>query len=122
MRVKKIPAILDLSAISLLFITVLCIAGFTATAQQPKFAGLSPEAAAREMILPPGFKATLFAGEPDVMQPIAFAIDDRGRLWVAEGYTYPNRAKEGEGRDRSSCSRTRMATANSIAARCSWRS
>jgi putative membrane-bound dehydrogenase-like protein len=71
-----------------------------ATAQQPKFAGLSPEAAAREMILPPGFQATLFAGEPDVQQPIAFAIDDRGRLWVAEAYTYPNRAKEGEGRDR----------------------
>ena len=71
-----------------------------ATAQQPRFAGLSPEAAAREMILPPGFKATLFAGEPDVQQPIAFAIDDRGRLWVAEAYTYPNRAKEGEGRDR----------------------
>src|SRR5215471_10084311 len=65
-----------------------------------KFAGLSPEAAAREMSLPPGFKATLFAGEPNVKQPIAFAIDHRGRLWVAEGYTYPVRAKEGEGRDR----------------------
>jgi putative membrane-bound dehydrogenase-like protein len=69
-------------------------------AHQPKFAGLSGEAAAREMVLPPGFQATLFAGEPDVQQPIAFAIDDRGRLWVAEAYTYPNRAKEGEGRDR----------------------
>ncbi|HZV35819.1 MAG TPA: hypothetical protein VFB72_14685, partial [Verrucomicrobiae bacterium] len=50
-----------------------------------KFAGLSPEQAAKEMTLPPGFKATLFAGEPDVAQPIAFCIDDRGRLWVAEG-------------------------------------
>jgi putative membrane-bound dehydrogenase-like protein len=65
-----------------------------------KFAGLSPEDAAKEMTLPPGFKATLFAGEPDVMQPIAFAIDDRGRLWVAEAYTYPIRAPEGQGRDR----------------------
>src|SRR6266542_6495930 len=65
-----------------------------------KFAGLSPENAAKEMTLPPGFKATLFAGEPDVKQPIAFAIDDRGRLWVAEAYTYPIRAKEGEGKDR----------------------
>ena len=65
-----------------------------------KFAGLSPEQAVKEMSLPPGFKATLFAGEPDVKQPIAFAIDDRGRLWVAEAYTYPIRAKEGEGRDR----------------------
>ncbi len=68
-----------------------------------KFAGLPPEQAAKEMTLPPGFKATLFAGEPDVKQPIAFAIDDRGRLWVAEAYTYPIRAKEGEGKDRIIC-------------------
>ncbi|PYJ03995.1 MAG: dehydrogenase, partial [Verrucomicrobia bacterium] len=65
-----------------------------------KFAGLSPEQAAKEMTLPPGFKATLFAGEPHVKQPIAFAIDDRGRLWVAEAYTYPIRAPEGQGKDR----------------------
>ena len=31
---------------------------------------------------------TLFAGEPDVQQPIAFDFDDRGRLWVAENYSY----------------------------------
>ncbi|MEO6035899.1 MAG: PVC-type heme-binding CxxCH protein, partial [Verrucomicrobiota bacterium] len=64
------------------------------------YAGLSPEEAVAKMTLPPGFKATLFAGEPDVKQPIAFAIDDRGRLWVAEAYTYPKRAPEGEGKDR----------------------
>ena len=64
-----------------------------------KFAGLSPEQAVKEMTLPPGFKATLFAGEPDVQQPIAFATDDRGRLWVAEAYTYPIRAAEGQGKD-----------------------
>ncbi|HVV02195.1 MAG TPA: PVC-type heme-binding CxxCH protein, partial [Verrucomicrobiae bacterium] len=65
-----------------------------------KHAGLSPEDAAKDMTLPPGFKATLFAGEPDVKQPISFAIDDRGRLWVAEAYTYPFRAPEGKGKDR----------------------
>jgi len=65
-----------------------------------KFAGLPPEQAAREMTLPPKFSATLFAGEPDVKQPIAFALDDRGRVWVAEAYTYPQRAPEGEGKDR----------------------
>ncbi len=52
---------------------------------------LSGAEAVKAITLPPGFKATLFAGEPDVKQPIAFAIDDRGRLWVAEGYTYPKR-------------------------------
>jgi len=50
--------------------------------------------------LPPGFRATLFAGDPDVRQPIAFAIDDRGRLWVAECYSYPNWTRDGKGSDR----------------------
>ena len=65
-----------------------------------KFAGLSPADAAKEMTLPPGFKATLFAGEPDVKQPIAFCIDDRGRLWVIENYTYPIRKPGEKGDDR----------------------
>ncbi|WP_337173846.1 PVC-type heme-binding CxxCH protein [Paludisphaera sp.] len=63
-------------------------------------AGLSPEEAARAMEAPPGFKVTLYAGEPDVVQPIAFAIDDRGRLWVVESYTYPIRQPDGQGKDR----------------------
>jgi putative membrane-bound dehydrogenase-like protein len=45
--------------------------------------------AAHTMKLPEGFTATLFAAEPDVMQPIGFCIDDRRRLWVAEAYNYP---------------------------------
>ncbi len=65
-----------------------------------EFGGYSPEDAARAMTLPEGFKATAFAGEPDIRQPIGFAIDDRGRLWVAEAYTYPVRRPEGEGTDR----------------------
>ncbi len=65
-----------------------------------KFAGLTPEEAVKAMTLPPGFKVTVFAAEPDVKQPIAFCIDDRGRLWVIENYTYPQRAPEGMGTDR----------------------
>ncbi|MBM3833664.1 MAG: dehydrogenase [Verrucomicrobia bacterium] len=65
-----------------------------------KFAGLTPEDAAKAITLPPNFSAKLFAAEPNVQQPIAFAIDDRGRLWVAEGFTYPRRAPEGQGKDR----------------------
>ncbi len=41
-----------------------------------------------KMHLPPGFKATVFAAEPDVRQPIAMCWDQKGRLWVAENYTY----------------------------------
>jgi glucose/arabinose dehydrogenase len=75
-------------------------AGALPPLDEVKFAGLSPDQAAKEMTLPPGFSAKVFAAEPDVKQPIAFAIDDRGRLWVAEGYTYPKRAPEGQGKDR----------------------
>jgi putative membrane-bound dehydrogenase-like protein len=57
-------------------------------------AGLDPEAAARAMTVPEGFEVKLFAAEPDVKQPIAFCIDDRGRLWVAENYTYPNKSTQ----------------------------
>lgn len=51
---------------------------------------LSPEQAAESMIVPDGFHVTAFAGEPDVKQPVGFCFDDRGRLWVAEAYNYPN--------------------------------
>ena len=51
---------------------------------------LPPTEAARTMVVPDGFQVTLFAGEPDCQQPIGFCLDDRGRLWVAEAYNYPN--------------------------------
>lgn len=59
---------------------------------------LPPGQAPRHMILPDGFKVSLFAGEPDVEQPIGFTTDDRGRLWVGECYSYPNWAAEGHDR------------------------
>ena len=54
---------------------------------------MDPVEAASKMKLPPGFRATLFAAEPDVQNPIAMNWDARGRLWVAENYTYSERAK-----------------------------
>jgi putative membrane-bound dehydrogenase-like protein len=73
-----------------------------ATADDPK-AQAAPvpvaEAAAR-LTLPEGFRATLFAGEPDVVQPIAFTIDPKGRLWVAECHSYPEWSRDGTGHDR----------------------
>src|SRR5437762_9682787 len=68
---------------------------------RPADAPLPPKEAPGRMTLPAGFHATLFAGEPDVRQPIAFTFDDRGRLWVAECYSYPEWLKPGQpGRDR----------------------
>ncbi|MCY7349914.1 MAG: dehydrogenase [Cytophagaceae bacterium] len=63
-------------------------------------AGLSGMEAAQAMTPPTGFKITLAAAEPDIIRPISFTIDSRGRLWVVEGHTYPVPAPEGQGRDR----------------------
>jgi putative membrane-bound dehydrogenase-like protein len=56
--------------------------------QNPKDVPPTPPEALKKITVPPGFRVSLFAGEPDVQQPISMAIDDRGRLWVAECYTY----------------------------------
>ncbi len=63
-------------------------------------AGLSGTEAASVMTLPKGFTITLAASEPDVVRPICFTFDPRGRLWVVEGHTYPIPAPEGQGKDR----------------------
>ena len=64
-------------------------------------APVPPREAPLRMTVPPGFKVTLFAGEPDVKQPIAFTFDDRGRLWVVENYSYPKWHKDPkDGKDR----------------------
>jgi putative membrane-bound dehydrogenase-like protein len=62
-------------------------------------AGLTAQEAAAAMTVPEGFHVDVIAAEPDVHQPIALAIDDNGRLWIAEAHTYPVRAPEGEGKD-----------------------
>ena len=46
--------------------------------------------ALKGITLPKGFTVQLSAAEPEVQQPIAMAWDSRGRLWVAECYTYAN--------------------------------
>ncbi len=56
--------------------------------------------AAAKMTVPPGFNVTLFGGEPDIVQPIAFTFDDRGRMWVVECLSYPKWSRDGKGKDR----------------------
>jgi putative membrane-bound dehydrogenase-like protein len=51
-----------------------------------------PEVALSKLQLPEGFRATVFAAEPDVRNPIAMTWDARGRLWIAENYTYSERS------------------------------
>lgn len=52
-----------------------------------------------QMHVPDGFQVDVVAAEPDVHQPVAFAWDERGRLWVAEAYSYPTRRAPGAGLD-----------------------
>ncbi|MBI5849875.1 MAG: DUF1080 domain-containing protein [Planctomycetes bacterium] len=62
-------------------------------------AGKTPLEAAAAMKTPDGFHVDLIAGEPDLHQPVALSIDHRGRLWVAEAYSYPKRRDDAEARD-----------------------
>ena len=52
---------------------------------------LTPERAASIMTLPEGFRVHPWVGEPMITQPMAFAWDDRGRMWVAENRDYESR-------------------------------
>jgi putative membrane-bound dehydrogenase-like protein len=62
---------------------------------------ISPRRAAERMKLPEDFRATLVAGEPTLIKPIAITTDDRGRLWVVESHCYPNWITDRkEGKDR----------------------
>src|SRR4051794_37924010 len=68
--------------------------------QNPKDIPPTPADTVKLITVPPGFNVTLFAGEPDVQQPISMCFDDRGRLWVAECYTYDGNGWDAKHRDR----------------------
>jgi len=57
---------------------------------------LSPADAAAAYRVPAGFRVGVFAAEPEVMNPIAVAWDGRGRLWVAENFTFAERTRQFE--------------------------
>jgi putative membrane-bound dehydrogenase-like protein len=49
---------------------------------------MAPDEVVRTAKLPPGFRLTVAAAEPVVQNPIAITTDERGRLWVAENYSW----------------------------------
>jgi putative membrane-bound dehydrogenase-like protein len=88
---------------ALLFVllaTAPLLAADAPAAPKPADRPIPAKAAAKAMTVPDGFKVTLFAGEPDVVQPIAMAFDTRGRLWVVECLSYPKWRQDGKGSDR----------------------
>lgn len=54
---------------------------------------ISAQKAAAGFKVPEGFEVSVYASEPEVQNPIAMAWDHRGRMWVAENYTYAERAR-----------------------------
>src|SRR5579864_9123098 len=94
MRVKTIVGIMS----GCLAVAAACAAAPWGQQKEPGPA-LSPREAMAHMQLPPGFKVTLVASEPDVINPTAFTFDDRGRIWVTESVEYP-RESAGPGQDK----------------------
>ena len=60
----------------------------------------SPKGSMERTQVPADCELKLFAAEPDIAKPIAFAWDDRGRCWVVETRDYPHGVSENhEGQD-----------------------
>ncbi len=94
--------------VCLLTLTLLCCLLFKFSAaeipiqntQDPKDIATSAEQTVKNMTVPDGFKVTVFASEPNVHQPIGFEIDDRGRVWVAECFSYERGTYDDQYQDR----------------------
>src|ERR1700733_13258655 len=57
---------------------------------------LKPEESVARMKAAEGFEVKLFAAEPDVVNPIAMTVDEKGRVWVIECFEYPKRTPKGK--------------------------
>jgi putative membrane-bound dehydrogenase-like protein len=66
----------------------------------PRVAPLEPAKALKNFVVKPGFRVELAATEPLVVDPIAMAFDEAGRLFVVEMRDYSERRDERLGRIR----------------------
>ena len=57
---------------------------------------LSIEDSMKFIVTPAEFSVQFFAGEPDIVKPISFNFDERGRLWLLETVDYPNKILNGQ--------------------------
>ncbi|MEP4077419.1 PVC-type heme-binding CxxCH protein [Haloferula sp.] len=76
--------------LSILAATTLSAAEFptpTNTETEPGTPMPAEEVAAKT-VMPEGFKIGVFASEPQVQNPIDCSWDSKGRMWIAENYTY----------------------------------
>jgi quinoprotein glucose dehydrogenase len=71
------------------------IASAAAVALVPFSPGLAQDfqeadQAAKKFTLPPGFTIQTWAAEPQLMNPVAFTLDDQGRAFIAETHRFNN--------------------------------
>jgi putative membrane-bound dehydrogenase-like protein len=64
----------------------------------PRVPATSPEQAAANLVVRPGFRAELMAAEPLVQDPVAICFDEESRLYVVEMRDYSERRDERLGR------------------------
>ena len=57
---------------------------------------LSVEDSMKFIHTPAEFSVQLFAAEPDIVKPISFNFDERGRMWLLETVDYPNKILNGQ--------------------------
>ncbi|MBX3420705.1 MAG: c-type cytochrome [Pirellulaceae bacterium] len=68
------------------------------SSELPRIAPLTPAEAIGQFELADGFSIQLVAAEPLVTDPVAFAFDGRGQLWVVEMRDYSEQERERLGR------------------------
>src|SRR5438045_7799954 len=76
--------------IGFLCVTSACVLGVSMVRSDPPGGPLSPKDELTTIRTLPGFRVELVASEPDVVDPVAMAFDEQGRLFVAEMRGYPN--------------------------------
>lgn len=57
---------------------------------------LKAEETVAKMKVADGFEVKLFAAEPQLVNPIAMTVDEKGRIWVVECFEYPKRTAKGK--------------------------
>ena len=91
---RKIGASPLLPAFAVALITQ-CAAA-SAGGQKTPSGPLSPEQAVTRFELHPDLRIELVAAEPEVIDPVAIAFDEHGRMWVVEMRDYPNGPADGQ--------------------------
>ena len=82
----------------LAFVSIPVFAATPVVEELPRVPATSPEQAAANLVVRPGFHAELMVSEPLVVDPVAMAFDENGRLFVVEMRDYSERRAEKLGR------------------------